>query len=236
MKSVFTILFTVFLLFTTKAQVWFEVGGKAMYGMKGFYNNNVFNDRDHQYQFGSGLAYGGVLCINIADRNGFNIEALSASNEQKFEYNNTNVNDLEWKTLDLYLLYRAYSNSAFIEIGPKYSKVNSITQSYGSTNYNLNGEYQDQYFSAVFGFGGLITGSEFLTLKSGVRFEYALGDFVSAKGKDTGYPTVYLQTPYDTYAATHPFSASVYLSLNFAIGAVAKAECGKRRFIFGSGY
>ncbi len=236
MKKVLTTSIMVFLFFSAQSQVWFEVGGKAMYGMKGFYNDNIFNDRGHQYQFGSGLAYGGVLCINIADKNGFNIEGLLAKNEQKFEYiaNNDKItNDLNWKTLDLYLLYRHYSNSAFIELGPKYSKLNSISQSYGDP-ITLDGEYNDSYFSAVFGFGGLITGSEFFTLKSGIRFEYALGDFVSEKGKAGGFPAYYAN--YDKYTATHPFSAGVYLSLNFAIGAVAKAECGRRRFVFGSGY
>lgn len=236
MKSVFTILLSLFFIFTAQSQVWFEAGGKVMYGMKGLYNGNIFNDRSHQYQFGTGLAYGGVICVNFADKHGFNIEGLLASNQQKFDYiggNDKITNDISWENLDLYLLYRVYSNSAFIEIGPKYSQVNSISQSYG-TDIQLDGEYNDQYYSAVFGFGGLITGSEFFTIKSGIRFEYALGDFVSEKGKDASFPAFY--SPYEEYKASHPFGASVYLTLNLAIGAVAKAECGRRRFVFGSGY
>lgn len=237
MKSAFTILITLFLFSTAQSQVWFEAGAKVTYGMKGFYNDNIFNDRGHQYQFGTGLAYGAVVCVNFADKHGINIEGLLASNEQTFEYiggQDKVDSQLEWKTLDLYLLYRVYSNSAFIEIGPKLSSVNSITQSFGQTVELDGDEYQDQYYSAVFGFGGLIAGSEFFTLKSGVRFEYSLGDFVSETGKAGSFPAFY--APYEEYKASHPFGASVYLSINFAIGSVAKAECGRRRFVFGSGY
>ena len=73
----------------------------------------------------------------------------------------------------------------------------------------------------------------------GLRFEYALTDLVSEEGQEESlflgaFPTYY--TSYDTYKASRPFSATIYMELNFAIGAVARAECGRRNFIFGSGY
>lgn len=231
--------------FTSSAQVWFEVGGKGMYGFKGFYNDNIINDRDVEYKINRGHSFGGLLNINIADRHGFTIEGLLATNTQEFNHEIANVVEqaykVDWTALDGYLMYRMYNNTSFIEIGPKISMIRSIDQSPKSqllnpfSDHDISQKYNEQYWSAALGFGGMIVGSEFFTLKMGLRFEYALGDFVSDEGQADEFPAYFLNY-YDTYKATHPFSATIHMELNFAIGAVARAQCGRRSFIFGSGY
>ena len=231
--------------FTASSQVWFEVGAKGMYGMKGFYNDNIINDRDHGFKIGTGLSYGAMVNVNFADKHGFTIEGILANYEQKFKYESSlfDVNSqVNWETIEGYLMYRIYNNSSFLEIGPKLSIVKSVEQlpdDLIGQLVNIEDQYSKQYWSAAFGFGGLIAGSDFFTLKMGLRFEYALTDFISEEGQtddllQNPFPAYY--TSYDTYKASHPFSATIYLELNFAIGAIARAECGKRNFIFGSGY
>jgi hypothetical protein len=223
----------------SNAQMWIEVGAKGMYGFKGFYNDNIINDRDVEYKINQGYSYGGLLNINFADRHGFTVEGLLAKNKQQFNHEIANVveaaGEINWTTLDGYLMYRMYSNTSFIEIGPKISIVQSIDQTPNPVNlWDIPKKYNENYWSAAIGFGGLIAGSEFFTLKMGLRFEYALTDFVSDDGEKDGFPAYYRS--YETYKATHPFSATVHMEFNFAIGAVARAQCGRRSFIFGSGY
>jgi hypothetical protein len=219
--------------------MWIEVGAKGQYGFKGFYNDNIINDRDHEYKISSGYSYGGLVNINFADRHGFIIEGLLSENVQKFNYelggSLQTASEVSWTTLDGYLMYRAYNNTAYLEIGPKISMVRSIDQSPNPLNiWDIPKQYNEQYWSAAIGFGGMILGSEFFTLKMGLRFEYALGDLVNETGQDNRFPAYYVN--YEDYKASHPFSATLNLELNFAIGAVARAQCGRRSFIFGSGY
>jgi hypothetical protein len=224
---------------SANAQMWIEVGAKGQYGFKGFYNDNIINDRDHEYKISSGYSYGGLVNINFADRHGFIIEGLLSENVQKFNYelggSLQTASEVSWTTLDGYLMYRAYNNTAYLEIGPKISMVRSIDQSPNPLNiWDIPKQYNEQYWSAAIGFGGMILGSEFFTLKMGLRFEYALGDLVNETGQDNRFPAYYVN--YEDYKASHPFSATLNLELNFAIGAVARAQCGRRSFIFGSGY
>lgn len=232
----FTLLFTLLLsTCTVFSQTWLEIGGKAMYGLTGFYNTNLVNDREHSYQMQSGLAYGGVVSINFADRHGINVEGLLSENKQQFTLlTPKTITNVEWDNLDLYLLYRAYSGGGFFEIGPKISMVNSVSQGVDGMLEEVTTSYNDQYYSAAFGFGGFIAGSSFFTVKLGARFEYALSDFISDNGQDNNMPVVYKN--YESYKATHPFRASIGLAINFAVGGTGKAQCGRRSFMFGSGY
>lgn len=224
-----------------EAQMWLEIGAKGIYGFKGFYNDNIINDRDHEYKISPGYAYGGLININFADRHGFIIEGLLAENTQKFNYelggSLVTESEVKWSAIDGYLMYRAYNNTAYIEIGPKISLIRSIEQTPNFLNiYDIPKQYNEQYWSAALGFGGMILGSEFFTLKMGLRFEYALGDLVSPEGEKNTFSFPAYYASFESYKASHPFSATIGLELNFAIGAVARAQCGRRSFIFGSGY
>jgi len=235
MKRIGIIIFFLTFFFSAKAQLWIEAGGKAMYGFKGFYNDNIINDRDHLYRLNGSLAYGAVVNFNFSDDHGLSAEWLIAQNEQLIAYTalDEDVDNLiKWKTHDIYLLYQAYFNSSFVEIGPKISLVNSVEQTFNEVDRTTDNLYADQYYSAVAGFGGYVAGSEVFSLKMGLRFEYAISDFVTEEGGDNGYPAFY--SDYEAYKGTHPFSASVYLELKFPLGKLSQAECGRRQFVFGT--
>ena len=237
MKKITLLLLFVSMSFALSAQMWIELGGKGMWGLRDFYNGNIINDREHTYQLSTGLSYGGNFSLNFADRHGINVEGLLSKYSQNFTHITPDPDiesNVSWETFDAYLLYRAYSQGGFFEIGPKMTTVSAIEQTYAGAPIPTEGFYNDTYYSVAFGFGGFIVGSEFLTLKMGARFEYALTDLVSNAGQQANYPAFY--NAFDEYKSTHPFSASLNVELNFAIGGVARAECGRRSFIFGSGY
>lgn len=236
-----TLLFFLFLLLSisgAKSQVWIELVGRGMYGLRGFYNQTVIDDRNHNYHLSTAPAFGGGLGINLGDIHGINIEALWAQNKQSFDYddgNNTLINNqVEWKTLEALLLYRLYTGASFLELGPKWVMVQDITQNIDEVPINdISKNYVSSYPAAVLGVGGFLAGSSDFALRIGVRVEYAFTDFATTAGRSANYPAPYVTPAYASLASTNPFSASIYLEFNLPIGGVAKAGCGQRSFIWG---
>lgn len=238
MRKITCILFALMMFSTLKAQVWLELGGKAGFGLTGFLNDNLINDARHNYELNTAFSFGGVLGLNFGEYHGLNLEALSITNQQNFEFldlgDKTRMG-VEWKAIDVFLMYRFYAQGgAFFELGPKYTSVRSVEQSEGMVRFRVDDLYETEYFSAAAGFGGFIAGSEVFTVKLNLRFEYALQDFVSQQGVDEGYPAYY--QPFESYSESRPFRASVGIEINFGLGGVAQSACGRRRFIFGTGY
>lgn len=238
MRIITTLLFALTLFSNLGAQVWLELGGKAAFGLTGFFNDNLDNDAQHNFELNTAFSYGGILGLNFGENHGLNLEALSITNQQTYEFleigDQTRIG-VEWKAIDVYLMYRFYSQSgAFFELGPKYTSVRSTEQAEGMKRFRVDDLYQTEYFSAAAGFGGFLAGSEVFTLKLNIRFEYALQDFVSAQGIAEGYPAYY--KTFESYTESRPFRASIGIEINFGLGSIAQSACGRRRFIFGTPY
>ncbi|HQU58142.1 MAG: outer membrane beta-barrel protein [Phaeodactylibacter sp.] len=240
MRSTFTLAVFISLLATTAdAQVWLELGLKGMMGFTGFYNKNIVDDSRHDSQLGLATSVGGVAAINIGEYHGLNIEALGATHHQSFTFRdndgNNNAINMEWKSTDVYLLYRWYrDNGAFLEIGPKVTYIREAQQSYGTDWAKVTDEYADKYYSLAFGVGGFVSTSEVLTVKTGLRAEYALTDLISEKGQADGYPSPY--AGFENYTETRPFRVGLYMEVTFGVGGIAQSMCGRRGFIFGTRY
>ncbi len=222
-----------------QAQLWIDAGIKGSYGLTMLYNTNIFNDGYYSYQLNSGYGYGGRLGLNFGPHNGVALEALRATHRQDWEYDNvlfpgSYTSSVRWDTWDLFLLYRFYSERAYVELGPKYALVRRIEQMDDFTPFDVDDTdyYEKNYPSAVLGFGGYLAGSEAFALVLGFRVDYALTDFVSDQGQNANYPNPVRSIAYSEYKGTHPLSAQVSLELSFAIGEYAKANCGKRSFLF----
>lgn len=219
------------------SQVWFEAAGKVAYGYAGFLNSNIMDDDRVNYKLSPGLSYGGRFGINFGYYNGVSFEALLADNTQKFEVAGQNggltVNyDINWKALDLYLLYRLYGQKTFLEVGPKLSQLRSISQSPAPDGVELvKGEDYQDYWSAALGFGTYIFGVYNFSLMLGARFEYALTDLVGDRGIEKGLPLHTLPV-YENYKKSSPYSVKIALEFNFGLGYFAKAACGQRGFFF----
>lgn len=240
MRKIFSVLSLFLGLYSMgNAQVWLELGAKGMMGMTGFYNKNIVADSRHDSQFGLGLSVGGVAALNFGEYHGLNFEILSATHHQSMSFRSddgaSNTINIEWQSVDAYLMYRWYrDNGAFVEAGPKITYINEVQQSFGTDWSEVTDKYASRYTSAAVGVGGFVTTSQVLTIKTGIRAEYALTDLISEQGQMEGYPAHY--TTFDSYRETRPFRAGFYLEVTFGVGGIAKSMCGARGIILGTGY
>ncbi|MBK8702445.1 MAG: hypothetical protein IPN33_01730 [Saprospiraceae bacterium] len=221
------------------AQMWLEIGPRAGINVNGYLNSNIANDDAHDFSLEKALSYGLVAGINIGDHHGLNVEWMFADNIQKITYygdtSGNVINKIKWKTREINVLYRFYSNGgAYVELGPKFSHVRELVQTYDNDPLPIDGEYEDNFISGVFGVGGFLAANEVMTLKIGLRAAYGLTDLVSAKGKEAGFPTYY--APYEAYKPTKPFRVGISLEMTFGVGGIAKTQCGQRSLIFGTRY
>lgn len=230
------LLFSVFNLLS--AQVWLEIGAKGMLGMTGLANANINADSEHDNSLGFAASLGGVANLNFGDDHGLSFEVLGANYSHSMTYRGPDGNrtvNMEWESVDMYLLYRWFrSNGAFAELGGKATYVGGAQQSLGTDWSDVSDQYTDRYWSGCFGVGGFVTANKVLTVKTGLRAEYAFTDLMSATGQAENYPAYY--KAYEQYEETRPFRVGFYLEVTFGVGGLAQAQCGARGVIFGTGY
>jgi len=222
-------------------QVWFEAAAKGTYGFTGFLNKNAMDDGRVSYKLGQGYGYGGRFGINFGYYNGISFETMFNQNTQLFDTEGAlgleDNHSIVWNNVDMYFLYRLYTEKTFLEIGPKWSRLSSLTheiKSSGQVNnsYNIGkSDYQD-YWSAALGFGTYVYGARNFSLMLGMRFEYALTDFISAQGQEKNLPLPTLNPSFESYVKSNPFAAQLCLEFNFGLGYFAEAACGRRGFFF----
>lgn len=212
-------------------EIWFDAGVKGAWGPTLLMNKNVMNESYLNQKLTKGYAFGGKFAFNFGYYHGITFDLMYGASHQGYEITNENNKafDINWKTYDLYVLYRLMRTINYMEIGPKFSKVNSFQNDDVVTTDN----YVDMYPSAVLGFGWYIFGNKSFTGTLGVRIEYAFNDIINNAGKETGYPTnPYRTQPYDEYAATNPLFAQLVFEINWGLGYFSKTMCGGRRHFF----
>lgn len=223
-----------------QAQFWMEAGVKGLYGTTIPFNSHTFNDAKSALKITPDYAYGAKLAANFGENNGVIVDGLFSQTKASYSYDviglTEGTHELSWKNIDIYPMYRHYYERSFIEIGPKISLLQNMSE----TNAISKGVDVKQYFNsfnygASFGFGGYLIGSEYFSLSMNFRIDYQISDFVAAKGQNippgVSYPLPFVV--YDSYSKTSPISARAGLELAFPIGGVAKAQCGQRVFFFG---
>jgi hypothetical protein len=242
MRKLLIFSITFFSFFTSlQAQFWMELGVKGLVGTTIPYNKHTFSDSKSALKVSADYAYGAKIAANFGDNNGIIVDGLFSQTKANYTYDVAGLvegtHNLSWKAIDIYPMYRHYYERSFIEIGPKISMLQGMTQ----TNVLApNGADAKQFFNTVnygasFGFGGFLIGSEYFSLCMNFRIDYVFSDFVSEKGQNVGtgksYPLPFNQ--YDSYGKTNPISARAGLELAFPIGGFAKAQCGRRVFFLG---
>lgn len=228
------ILFFSFLIWvsTTQAQkqiVWFDAGLKAQYGATGFFNPAIADFGDYNYRIGTGYSFGGKIGINF-HFNGLAIDVMYNKATQSFDDNASDrAIEFDWKSLDIYALYRHAKNLGYFEIGPKMSLVQSVSDNIGGSSVDRTDFYNKNFFSGVIGFGANIIGNDgAFSGILGLRFEYGLTDFVSEAGQTAHAPMLNAAVYSNGYKKTAPAFAGVVFELNWGIGYFAKAQCGAR--------
>ncbi|MEP7195315.1 MAG: hypothetical protein ABI851_02275 [Saprospiraceae bacterium] len=240
MKKILLLLAVSFFIQKTNAQkiyAWWDCGLKVNYGLTGFINSKLLDDKNYSYHLNSGAGIGAKFGMYFGLNNGITVDFIYNQLKQGFDYdlgNITNNQDITWKNYDLGLLYRHQSNGSYIEIGPQYSIVNSVKNedSNDPVNSDVTKYYSKNYFSAVFGTGGYIFGTDNFTLMLGLRLGYALTDFVADAGKPLNFPTPKQIAGTARDSKTNPAFVQLVLEANLALGYYGKSSCSKRAHLF----
>ena len=242
MKKLVLVLFTIAIAQSLNAQkiyAWWDAGAKVGYGLGGFYNANLTKDDNYSYHLNSSLGLGAKFGMYFGLRNGITFDFIYSKYKQEFDYaitgNAENQHVIKWNTYDLALLYRNQSNGAYVELGPMYSIVNSVTNSDnndGGQNIDVANNYNKNYWSAVFGAGGYIAGNDVFTLMLGLRLGYGLTDMVSDQGKAANYPTPKQTSGEASKSSTNAAFVQLVMEANFALGYYGKTSCSKRAHLF----
>lgn len=222
---------------TSSAQNWIDLGAKGSYGVNLLYNQNWFDSGDFNQVMGGGYSFGGKFGFNFGPSHEATFEMLSTRFTQKFKYDqaiSTYGSSLEFNSLDYLLMYRKNNEGSYFEIGPQLSVVKKLE--FNSDDPDI-GQFTDagsyvskSYANLVAGFGSYFFGGDNFGVTFGFRFKYALEDFVSSEGKaaDVSFPHG-TAVSYDSYRATHPFTAELVCEFNWDLGYMAKANCGQRK-------
>lgn len=218
-------------------EIWLEAGLKGGVGLSFLHNKNIVNDDNYGYLMTPMYNIGGKFAVNFGAKHGFSLEAMLGTLGQDFDYQlngptKDQSEEIDWKTIDAYVLYKLVNNRMYVELGPMYSIVRSVSQTAEASSETF---YQKNYLSGVLGFGGLVAGSETFTVSTGLRFHYALNDFINSAGQKANYPNPIRATAYDSYAETRVAYAEFLVELNFGIGRFAKTSCHERMRFFRSG-
>ena len=212
---------------------WFDTGLKAQYGATSMFNQTVADSDDWRYDIGTGYSLGGKIGINKGT-SGLTIDVMAATGTALFEdareptaVRNTELN---YKSLDIYALYRNNRQLGYVEIGPKFSILNNAEYSDGVSTevMDITDSFEGNNVNAVLGFGAYFLGSDgAFSGIIGLRFEYGLTDIVTPSGHELGRPVndANLNTG---GAVTHPVFAGISFELNWGLGYYGKASCGGR--------
>lgn len=232
MKNILFIIFLFLGLNFVHAQkqiVWFDAGLKAQYGATGFYNQAIADFGNYNYRIGTGYSFGGKVGINFR-HNGLAIDVMYNNANQLFDDNNANKTvEFNWKSLDIYTLFRHAKNLGYFEIGPKISLVQEVSDNVQGNETDRTSFYNKNFFSGVIGFGANLIGNDgAFSGILGLRFEYGLTDFISDAGQAGHAPMLNPAVYSNGYKSTAPAFAGVVFEINWGIGYFAKAQCGAR--------
>ncbi len=262
MKNLILVVFT-FLVINTEsfAQAWTDIGLKLGGGTSWLVDPNLFDDNTYVHDFSGAFNFGAKASINIGEKHSLSFEAMISNMKQNFDYGWTDDsgtriegrNEIKWSNLDLYFLYRYYSQGAFSEFGIMRSQLRSVEQLdplAGFVDFTDVTSNYDDYLSAVFGGGAFVAGSERSTLMLGIRIHFALTDFISEAGQNTEslqaqgqqfpFPNTFRNDftgldndPYADARITRPILIELLAEYNFGLGYFAKTICSGRIHWFG---
>lgn len=236
MKRIVALLFATLLPTFLVAQNWIDLGAKGSYGANILYNQNWFDSGDFNQKIAGGYSFGGKFGFNFGPEHEATFEMLSSRFNQDFSYDQALTpygRSLSLRTLDYLLMYRKNNEGSYFEIGPQLSVLRGITSTFDDPDIgeeDVDSYVVKNYTNVVLGFGSYFFGTENVGVTFGFRFKYAIDDLISQEGQN---PSInYVPGPlvqYDSYRSTHPFVAELICEINWDLGYMAKAKCGKRQ-------
>jgi len=234
--------------YSQKEIAWFDAAIKVMYGSSSIINSAVIDDPNLNYElgFGGAVGFGGKFGINRG-YNGLAIELMYTSSGETFEGLDPMTDgvsngypaapQIEWKSLDLYLLFRNAKNLGFFEIGPKIGFLRSMKRTDASGQLTDFTEINKRQISGVVGFGVNVVGTDgAFSGQIGLRFEYGFTDLNGQDDLGAGAePFPYATDIYNGsngYQKSAPIYAGLVFELNWGLGYYGIAQCGARAKFF----
>lgn len=241
MKRIGFLFLVAFLAMQANAQrMFFDAGVKVGYGATVLFNTDIFDSGDYRHVPTFAPAFGGKLGVNFNGHHALTFDVMRQLSKQELEFefpgsNTENTDLISWTHTDFAVLYRYSGFGAFIEIGPKLSKVSKVTHdiSTESSERDATEFYEKTYMSGVFGFGSYFAGSDLVTFQLGIRLHFSWQDMINEDGKllANNYPTPAFPERLNV-AKTLATAAMLNLEVNYAFGRFAKTECtGRRKLI-----
>lgn len=232
MKKYLLPLFTLLFITQLSAQkeFWFELGAKGGIGLSFLTNKNIMDDDNYSYRLTMSNSFGAKFAANFGPVHSIMVEGMFSNLGQDFEYrllpgNKDLKEEIDFKAVDMALIYRATIQRNYVEIGPAYSKVRSVKY---SSEADASKYFEDNYLSGVLGFGGYLGGAETFSVGMGLRLHYTFADLVNERGQVAGYPNPSKALPYPTLESSNFAWAEVVFELNFGVGHFAKTSCSDR--------
>ena len=241
MRKLLTALLMLMITSSGYSQVFFDGGVKGYLSTTWLINERIFNNPDYVHSPSMGGGFGGKLGLNFNENVQIAVEAIVANFNQKFSIagdNDDNWNKLvHISSLDFpFLIRHNKDNGGYFELGPQYSMVKEVTESYQDGNsLSVSNDFDRSYLSAVVGFGGYMMGWENFGICVGFRLAYSFEDIISkgGNGEAGSYKATVTNVPTGSYKVTNGFMAGLVIEFNYDLGYLAKSPCGSRReFLF----
>lgn len=233
------VLFTLLAIsvFTSKAEIWLDLGVKGGFATGIFTNPHVISGTNQQLQLKGGYLGGIKGAVNFNLKHSIAIDFIYVSTTQSLMNGLTKTStDLQFSTFDLPIMYRVnQDNGGYAEIGPQFSFTQSAKQSFlGAAKNDISGQFKKSNLGVAAGFGQYIGGGDAFGFNFGFRFAYTLADIVTPGSANAVDDPIYQPYSADeiasySYKKSGRLYVGIILEFNFNLGYFAKgAACTKK--------
>lgn len=218
---------------------WMSLAVKGGYGSSMMMHMESLNDQNVTYKYFSPSYFvGGRFGLTFGQVVGVSTNVLYSDFMQGYSIDNLGTKydkQTDFKALDVDVTLRLTSPTSFyFEIGPKFTKINSITNSMPPTSSIISVDVMDNYkpnwTSILLGMGFMPYRSDRVELSLGFRASYGFSSIITDNNqyyavKDAVYSPTY------TDPTTNPIQLYGVVELNYLFGYFGTANCGKFKVI-----
>ncbi|MEZ4938569.1 MAG: outer membrane beta-barrel protein [Crocinitomicaceae bacterium] len=242
MKKIATLILISFFTLSSQAQTWFDIGARGTVGTSFWINSNAYGNSAISPRLGVSWGAGARFGINFGEGPGIVFEGMfgqhTAGYKQQMEDGSGGTFELKRKSkmslAEANVMFRWLKNSSYVELGPSFAFPLNPTDVDEQGLYEAPANYFNKImYGVTFGVGGLIVGNEKVGLMLGLKVNYNISDLISADGKSNDYQMVNPSNNWNfgSYKGTHPLTIQLAVEVNYSLGYLVKASCGKRTYL-----
>jgi len=224
--------------FSGSSQTWFDLGIKGGVGAGFMLNSTVNSDSRFNVLPQMNNFVGGKVGVNFGEMFGVALDVdygtynygFSQSKVNGLDQNLTYNYKIKYNALNVMPAFRYTKDASYLEIGPQFSFTSkqSITDEASSNSSSYaEAAINPSLKGLVFGFGGHMIGNDVIALMMGLRFNYVFSNLTSYTYSETNFPfTNY--SDITTPSKSNLINAQVVFELNYSLGYIVRASCGRR--------